>query len=526
MKNTIKFESVLLLLIILVPLTNSFTVNAAEDFQVRNLHLSWQHDVASTITMSWRTKTTTESIVQYGLDENIIEEEIGITGVWHHVELTDLTPATLYYYRVGNGEIWSENYTFVSGHHYSSTKFVTLGDSQGNTPECSWVADQVARIPMDFMMFSGDFVEEALAAEEYYTWFNNYKQIVTDTATITTLGNHEKNSSNYYTMWALPGNEEYYSIDYGPIHIVTLHTYYEGYEDQGGDYEDQASWLISDLEANQDANWTIVMMHRPPFSSFPRNYEPSNWYALINATFTPIFEQYNVDLVVTGHEHGYERLYKNNITYIISGGAGSRLYSPVPEQILNESVYQETYYNFLYLEVDENKFDVRAFRPDYSFMDQYYVNMVSKPDLSFISVPRIYHQNQGDTINIDITVKNTGEENISTSTTLAYRDLDTVQLIEIPALNVGENYTLSYSWSLNELDQRSFRFELDYDSEIDEVTENNNLLEIKILKIAEESTPTPTPTPTTESTYFSLLGCLLGLLSVMLSIVIKQRKKD
>ena len=520
MKNKVRLQTILLLLVFLLPITSSYFSKAEGDFRVLNLHLSWQNDVASTITMSWRTQTTTDSIVQYGLNTSFTDEEIGIAGTWHHVELTGLTPSTKYHYRVGNGIIWSDSYTFTSGHHNNSTKFVALGDSQGNTPECKWVAKQVARVPMDFMMFSGDFVEEAQVIDEYYSWFNNYKDIVVDAASITTLGNHEKNSSIYYTLWALPGNEEYYSLNYGPIHIITLHTYYEGYENLGGDYVDQANWLVADLEANQDAIWTMVMMHRPPFSSYPRNYEASHWYALINSTFTPIFEQYNVDLVLTGHEHGYERLLKNNVNYIISGGAGSMLYHPVPEQILNESIYQESYYNFLYLEVDENKFHVRAFRPDYSFMDQVILNKEDKPDLSFQTLPLVYKQEWDQNLIMNIVVTNTGEENISTSTTLAYTVLDTVETLVVPPLNIGETFTLSYNWSLAGPSQRTYTFELDYDSEINEVSEDNNLLTITFVGLEKEET-------ISEGSFLAgLVGTLILMLSLVVPVFIKKRKKD
>ncbi|MCE7741278.1 MAG: hypothetical protein GOP50_02365 [Candidatus Heimdallarchaeota archaeon] len=516
-----------MLLLFLLPIASSYFPQAADELRAFSLHLSWQHDTATTMTMSWRTTAETDSIVQYGLNTTYTGEEGGDSGIWHHVELTGLTPATTYHYRVGNGITWSDDYSFTTGHHGSTTQFIGLGDSQGDTPECKWVADQVSRLPLDFMMFSGDFVEEAAEDDEYYIWFNNYAEIVRDTPTITTMGNHEKNHSNYYTMWALPGNEEYFSIDYGPVHLISLHTYYEGYELLGGDYVDQAAWLVEDLEANENATWTVVMMHRPPFSSFPRNFEDDDWYKEVNETFTPIFEQYEVDLVFTGHEHGYERLLSDNVTYIISGGAGSRLNTPLPSQELNESIYIESTYNFLYFDISDEKFHVRAFRPDYSFIDQFYINPETKPDLSFETMPLIFTQGSNDFLEMDIVITNTGEENITTTTTAAYTDLDAVQILSIPPLDVDETFTLSYTWSLGGFDQRTFSFELDYDSEVDEVSENNNELVITLLKTVEEETTTQTTTPTDENSFFAgLIGSLILLLSLMVPALAKRLKKD
>ena len=82
--------------IILSPLSSLFSNVIAADESPKYIHLSWQHDPKTTMTISWRTNIETESIVQYGVDDSSTFEQVGTSGKWHAVELTSLHPDTKY----------------------------------------------------------------------------------------------------------------------------------------------------------------------------------------------------------------------------------------------------------------------------------------------------------------------------------------------------------------------------------------------------------------------------------------------
>ena len=64
---------------------------------------------------------------------------------------------------------------------------------------------------------------------------------------------------------------------------------------------------------NNKSKWVIVVMHDSPYSYVPRHY--SN--LLAREILAPLFEKYKVDLVLSGHNHVYERTKKiNGITYV------------------------------------------------------------------------------------------------------------------------------------------------------------------------------------------------------------------
>ena len=103
------------------------------------------------------------------------------------------------------------------------------------------------------------------------------------------------------------GTEQYYSYDYGNIHIVSLDSQLSAMDDE--QRETMKEWLIEDLSFNY-GDWTFVFFHHPIFSTAANHdsvFEIREVY--MRETFVPVFEEYGVDIVYSGHTHSYERSY-------------------------------------------------------------------------------------------------------------------------------------------------------------------------------------------------------------------------
>ncbi len=119
--NSLNKKNITITILILLMLVLNFTVIAANDLN-RAIHLSWQNDPATTMTVMWRSEPGAEGTLEYGIDSNYthsLESEInsykfGRTEVcWHIVEIIGLEPDTTYHYKVSTSEPWeSEDYTF------------------------------------------------------------------------------------------------------------------------------------------------------------------------------------------------------------------------------------------------------------------------------------------------------------------------------------------------------------------------------------------------------------------------------
>lgn len=314
----------LLVFALLLPITFA----SAQDFP-RLIHLSWQNDPTSTMTIMWRSEPEAEGTVEYG--ENLefaqsVESEthsypFGRMKVcWHTAEITGLEPNTTYNYRLKTSEPWeSEVHTFktapIKGDQMSF-KFAALSDVQGSYETFKQVIQEVKEENVDFVVYLGDFTKSS-SQQEYDLWLESGQEIFSEIPMMSVRGNVEK--PNYFDQFAFPGNERWFSFDYGNVHFVFLSTMLEA------EVMEQRPWLLEDLHEN-DNPWIIAMAHKPAFGSGsqngPEQYIVDHWVDL--------FEEYGVALYLNGHEHSYERtlplkegkINEDGVTYITNSCAG------------------------------------------------------------------------------------------------------------------------------------------------------------------------------------------------------------
>jgi len=94
----------------------------------------------------------------------------------------------------------------------------------------------------------------------------------------------------------------------------------------------QDEWLENELASaeSQSADFRVVVVHIPPFLEYwdPDSWNEKgekHWGEFVRKRFVPLFRKYKVDLVISGHQHNYQRGDRDGITYAIIGGAGGSL---------------------------------------------------------------------------------------------------------------------------------------------------------------------------------------------------------
>lgn len=160
------------------------------------------------------------------------------------------------------------------------------------------------------------------------------------------LGNHDWRTANaqpYRDYFTLPGNERYYDFVYDDIHFIMLDS--DAREPDGITTTSiQKVWYDSVLNSS-NAKWKIVILHHAPYSS---GLHGSNHLLRWN------FYEDSVDVVISGHDHHYERLNVKGKFYFVNGVGGRSLYplfSPLPE---SQFRYNDDYGAML-ISVDENR---------------------------------------------------------------------------------------------------------------------------------------------------------------------------
>ena len=99
---------------------------------------------------------------------------------------------------------------------------------------------------------------------------------------------------------------QYYSFDYQNVHFTVMSDYVP---DEIG--SEQYRFVQNDLAkaaADPNIDWIIVVHHNNAYSS-TANSVISGAFGQWKAAYHPLFELYNVDLVLQGHHHSYQRSY-------------------------------------------------------------------------------------------------------------------------------------------------------------------------------------------------------------------------
>jgi hypothetical protein len=194
-------------------------------------------------------------------------------------------------------------------------RFVALGDSGTGGAAQLAIAQRISAVTFDLMLFLGDIAyEDGSPRQLQSNFFAIYRDFLRYVPVYPTIGNHERQTRlgrPYFEAFVLPEPERYYSFDWGDVHFVAIDTTQRDAR--------QLVWLEHDLATNK-LPWVIVYGHHPMYTNSLRG--PQLW---IRRAFSNIFTRHHVDLVLTGHEHQYERFRVGGVNYVVSGGGGGQL---------------------------------------------------------------------------------------------------------------------------------------------------------------------------------------------------------
>ncbi|MEZ0606931.1 metallophosphoesterase [Fibrella sp. WM1] len=297
-----------------------------------------QNVTPTSIVVRWRTDQPTDSRVRFG--DNLARQAAdGQQTTEHVVTLTGLQPATRYGYVVGTSAkdllTPDASYFFITSPAPASVAPVRLwvlgdfgtGSERQKQATESFVEASKSRRP-DLWVWLGDNAYSSGTDDEYQRYvFDYYPTYLRNLPAVATPGNHDYHDDNndfnvpYYALTSHPqrgeaggvpsGSPSYYSLDYGPVHLISL----DSFGNEAGKHRiwdttgTQIQWLKRDLAANKKP-WTIIFFHHPPYTQGSRNADTEQDLILNRERLTPIFERYNVDLVLSGHSHVYERTYQ------------------------------------------------------------------------------------------------------------------------------------------------------------------------------------------------------------------------
>ena len=252
--------------------------------------------------------------------------------------VTGLTPDTTYYYKVGNDNGWSSTLSFTTLKTSGDATMLFFGDVQGGYAAFPNVLDKaVAQYPeASLFMLAGDINDSEAKQYDEITLFDDYaKTYLNNNIWAAAIGNHDAYNgghvfSNYFYgpnngIDSGSGVRNYY-FEFNDAIIFNLDTE-AGFASYDPTYVKQSN-LLRTVMNETTKKYKIVLMHR---STYPMNYNEANVRAL-----SSVFEELEIDLVISGHDHVYNRTtmlegnkveVNNGVTYVVGGSSGTKFYN-------------------------------------------------------------------------------------------------------------------------------------------------------------------------------------------------------
>ncbi len=284
-----------------------------------------QSPASDSIVIVWETDRPMPGEVFYGLGDAYDQQAVSTAaGRRHEISLTGLTPGTVYGYRIaslGYPLAQAGSFRTAPPAEGATFTFAAFGDTRSGDNVHRRVADAMLAVLPDFALHTGDLVAYGSQASEWDRFFEIERGLLSSVPLFPSPGNHEQNAARYFDAFVLPGNERWYTFEWGNARFVSLQI---DAIVPFGKQSEQVQWLEATLAANTQP-WLIVWFHLPPFDS----YDKTDLSSAVRINLVPLFERYGVDLVLTGHSHNYQRSNVNGITYLVTAGGGAEL-NPLP----------------------------------------------------------------------------------------------------------------------------------------------------------------------------------------------------
>ncbi|MBP3193844.1 metallophosphoesterase [Natronogracilivirga saccharolytica] len=321
-----------------------------------------------------------KAVVSIPLFRDRNSEEDELDHLRHLSKVEELQPHTEYHYEVqcGDGE------STASGRFKTPPKpgesvpveFVAVGDGHANTINSSYIriSEPVGEIKPDFVIHAGDL--RGGRGHDWSRWEGYLKvarPYLQNSIFLPVVGAHDvRPARNFRSLFAFndpdgnPDDEDdagtYYTMQYGNILVIILDHVYE--------IEEQVQW-VEEVLSQSEAEWIIVSSHESWTSVASRgNWLRNEYYK----DFSRIFEEHGVDIVITAHDHMYERRIPfgskgvKPVHYItINSNGNSRSVRPSPVVAGGIGKREHVYTHF---RVDGNQLEMDVIKYDGTVLDR------------------------------------------------------------------------------------------------------------------------------------------------------------
>ncbi len=304
----------------------------------------------------------------------------------HAIPVTGLKPGTRYAYsvRAGAASKYAAFVTAPPDEGDTPFRFLVYGDNRTDNAAHAAVVRAMVPVASDFLVHTGDFVEDGASPAQWQKFFDIEAPLLGARCLFSCVGNHELTDgagieyARYFGPTDPPPGAAPAHADQRapaatrPEHLDgtfrwgnTRFFLINGMVSYSGTID--RSWLekaLQDADDEKGLRWRVVVVHHGLWSSGPHG----NNVRLHDAGVVQLLAAHKVDLVISGHDHVYERGWSDGLAYLVSGGGGAPTYkikSQLPQARKLESVR-----HFVEVSVSSSAMQLVATRVDGSTIER------------------------------------------------------------------------------------------------------------------------------------------------------------
>jgi len=300
--------STLLIINLSCTIKSETTVYGSDNKTIEPTFIHWgtKHNTLSGVTITWLSSGPEDSI-KWGYSKSFENGKYpAIRREDYKKYLYDYTfpplkPISQIYYAIKSGKEWHGKKLFTTSVDTLSKSFSFIagsdchGGDDDHDSDSRWklMSELILKEDSDFYLFTGDVVDDEDDWDLWDTFYKNSKNLFERKIVFYSWGNHEYGPIALHNT-SLPGNEKWYSFSQGNTLFISLLT--------EEDFDIQSQWLL-ELLKNTDKEWIIIYFHRPFFTRGSHKDEMNDY----RSTWWKAFDDYGVDVVLSGHTHSYIR---------------------------------------------------------------------------------------------------------------------------------------------------------------------------------------------------------------------------
>lgn len=244
-------------------------------------------------------------------------------GNQHAILVSGLPDDALVRYVVTGGGARAEGRFRTAPQAFRPHTFLTLGDCRDGDPEHARNLAGVAYEP-DFFVHLGDMVPMGRSQAEWTNFLRIAGPMLARTALVPVLGNHELIGENgramFHERFAMPlAPAAYYVFDFAGTRVLVLDS--NAALDEGSAQHRFAQRELVRAVTDPPKRLFVAIHHGPLSSGRHGGLEVMHDSGLVR-----LMREARVDLVLSGHDHIYERGEYEGLAYLVTGGCGSPLY--------------------------------------------------------------------------------------------------------------------------------------------------------------------------------------------------------